>query len=389
MKINGQCRKLPIKSCQKDRSLCGFTVVLKRWLVVCARSTALLWINLLRNGRLNRYRYVHLMFNDKFNKPFVDFLNEHFNPEEHLVVCSRILRHPFPKGKNVMKVWTFRGLNLRAPNIKKIICHSLCDSELVDVLYEQKDLLPKAYWIIWGGDLYSATRDLKNDFVRSHFKGWVTVSNGDEYIAEKIYGRPRDVYNVRYIDPIALETVRSVGMLSKVEDGFLRVQINNSCDESTLEMLKVLAKYKNEHIYVRTILSYGEMQFRDEIIDCGRELFGDRFFAVSTYMSPNEYARYMATNDVVIFNQRRQQGLGNGNLAIAFGAKVYIRSEVSSFDHYSRLGIVVCDTNSIPDLSFKEFAYLPESARANNMAKGLAIFDRDVLAKLWRPVFAD
>ena len=47
--------------------------------------------------RIDHAKYVHLMFNDKFNKPFVDFLNKHFDHQEHLILCKRWFdNHAFP-----------------------------------------------------------------------------------------------------------------------------------------------------------------------------------------------------------------------------------------------------------------------------------------------------
>ena len=362
----------------------------KMFAVWFARRTVFVLINYLRNGKVRRYKYVHLMFNDKFNRPFSDFLSRHFNVNEHLVICERILRHPMPTGMNVMKAWTFRGFDFSSASIKKVFCHSLCENELVDILMAHQEVLHKAYWIIWGGDLYNAPRDAKNDFVRSHFGGWVTVADGDACVAEKIYGRPLKVYNARYTTPITAAMVREAKEFSidRVRDGGLCVQINNSCDESTIEMLKVLSKYSSENIHVRTIVSYGKTQYRDKIIECGKRLFGSRFSAIDVYMSPREYSRYMASNDVIVFNQNRQQGLGNINLAIALGVKVFVRSEVSSYAHYTRLGVIVYDTDSISELSFEDFACMPENVRANNLSKGLSMFDEELLARLWRPIFA-
>ena len=34
----------------------------------------------------------------------------------------------------------------------------------------------------------------------------------------------------------------------------LRIQINNSCDESTLEMLEILSKFKDENITITYII---------------------------------------------------------------------------------------------------------------------------------------
>ena len=32
------------------------------------------------NEDISKYKYVHIMYNDKFNKPFVDFLNKYLKP---------------------------------------------------------------------------------------------------------------------------------------------------------------------------------------------------------------------------------------------------------------------------------------------------------------------
>ena len=137
------------------------------------------------NNKIKNAKYIHLMFNDKFNKPFVDFLNRNFDNNEHIVLCKRWCEeHPFPEGKNVIEIKTLRGLDFTKAN--KIICHSLFDLELVDYLYSHQDILKnKAYWVMWGGDLYEAPRDEKNDFVRKNFFAYCAVANGDEKIAQK------------------------------------------------------------------------------------------------------------------------------------------------------------------------------------------------------------
>ena len=54
----------------------------------------------------------------------------------------------------------------------------------VDFFYSHPKLLrEKAYWLIYGGDLYDAPRDEKNDFVRNNFKGYLTYVDG-EYLKE-------------------------------------------------------------------------------------------------------------------------------------------------------------------------------------------------------------
>ena len=51
--------------------------------------------------------YYLSMYNDKFNKPFVDFLNANFNKNEHMILCCKkhsVDLYPFPEGDH--EAWT-------------------------------------------------------------------------------------------------------------------------------------------------------------------------------------------------------------------------------------------------------------------------------------------
>ena len=137
------------------------------------------------NERLHNAKYVHIMHNDKFIKPFVDFLNRNFDKEEHLVLCKRWCKQfSFPEGKNVIEINSLADLKFE--NVEKIFCHSLFDDELVKYLYKHKNILKeKAYWVIWGGDLYNAQRDEINDYVRCNFKAY--INKCDESVCREKY----------------------------------------------------------------------------------------------------------------------------------------------------------------------------------------------------------
>lgn len=71
------------------------------------------------NERLHNAKYVHIMHNDKFIKPFVDFLNRNFDKEEHLVLCKRWCKQfSFPEGKNVIEINSLADLKFE--NVEKI-----------------------------------------------------------------------------------------------------------------------------------------------------------------------------------------------------------------------------------------------------------------------------
>ena len=73
------------------------------------------------NSLIKESTTVHLMMNDKFIKPIVDFLNNNFSSEKNIFLCKRWFDYDFPEAKNVIEVKTFAFINLT--KCRKIICH--------------------------------------------------------------------------------------------------------------------------------------------------------------------------------------------------------------------------------------------------------------------------
>ena len=336
------------------------------------------------NQDISKYKYIHIMYNNKFNKPFVDFLNSHFNPQEHMILCHRAYedKEPtlFPRGENVYEYVHLDKINLNKENIDKIICHSLFPAGLVNKLYKEKNLLKKSYWVIWGGDLYNAPRDEKNDFVRKNFKGYISDVD-KEYAVEK-YGMNGQFYKMFYNFPLTKEMLDTPAIKKK---DYIKIQINNSCDKSTLEMLDILSKFKDEDIKVTTVLSYGKLEYKDAIISKGKTIFGNNFEYVDKIMSPQDYAVYLAQNDILIFNQDRQQGFGNILASLYLGKKVYIRRNVSLNKYLNNEGIKIYDSEDIANINFQELvSNNTDIINKNNVKK---YFDDEYLKNLLENIF--
>ena len=335
------------------------------------------------NQRINRAKIVHIMFNDKFNKPFVDFLNKNFNQKEHLVLCKRIFdQFPFPDGENVIEIKTLKNLNF--DKVEKIICHSLFDNELVDYMFNHQNMLKqKVYWVMWGGDLYGAPKDEKNDFVRKNVYAYCAVAKGDEKIAQNKYSNIPKTFVTPYLSPISADMLINA---KKNEHDSINIQLNNSCDGQILEMLDILSKYKNENINIRTILSYGDLNYKEEIITKGKEIFGNKFSYIDKLMEPKDFCDYMAQNNILVFNQKRQQGIGNISMGLALGAKVYISSEVTTFGYINDNGFKVFDTNEIKNMSYNEFIEYSEEEKINNINCGIKFYQK-LPVKEWKDLF--
>lgn len=334
------------------------------------------------NKALQKYEIVHVMFNGFFNKPFVDFLNKNFDNEKHLVLCLRhfdYITTPFPEGDNVIEMKQLAKLNLKSKNVKKIIWHGLFMDDFVEKLYNEPKLLEKSYWVVWGGDLYSAPRDKKNDFIRKNFKGY--INDIDKEYTIKEYDCKGRFYNAIYNFPISKVMLDNV---EKKEKSHVKIQINNSCNKTTLEMLDVLAKFKDKDIKVITILSYGNIDYKNEIIEKGKSLFGDKFEYIDQLMHPRDYAQHLSENDILILNHDSQEGYGNTLASLYLGKKVFIRKEVSVNKYLNNEGIKIFNTQDILDMNFETFINYEEKKYViKNVAKYL---DEDYLATLWRLV---
>lgn len=344
------------------------------------------------NKNIADYKYIHIMNNDKFVKPFVDFLNKNFNPDEHMVLCYRTCpdKAPtlFPRGRNVYEYVYFKDITgLLGDNIDKIIFHSLFLPGVIDRLYREPELLKKSYWVIWGGDLYNAPRDEKNDFVRKNFKGYISLITGDEKVAQNKYNSNSVLMNAMYIPLTKIEHIKG---LNKNKKSNITIQINNSCNESTLEMLDILSKFKDKNIKIRTILSYGKMEYKDKIIQKGKEIFGDKFEYLDKYISADKYAKYIADNDILILNPNRQQGAGNIMLALSVGVKVFVCDATVSSKFFKDEGFIIYDSANIKNLTFEELLEYPEEPKNKNIEKAyLFLSDSQYMHQFnaWTKVF--
>ncbi len=336
------------------------------------------------NYRIRHCKYVHLMFNDKFNKPYVEFLNRNFNSSEHLILCRETMNFPFPYAENVIKIKSLEEINLDVPNVKKIICHSLFDVNVLMYLYQHPDILCKAYWVIWGGDLYNAPKDEINTFVRNNIKGYVAVIDGDQGLAAQRYSQKAELFHAPYVDPITTDMLRNA---RRGKSDIQQVLINNSCDKTTLDMLDVLSKFKSENICINTILSYGDMAYKEQIVKKGQDVFGNKFNFIDTFMAPEVYTDFLAGMDVVVLNQNRQQGVGNCLAASALGAKLYVKSDLSTFSYLQQNGIMPFDTYDIENLDFSCFVQYTENTKRNNSAAAFKFFADERKASLWQQFF--
>ncbi|WAR44077.1 TDP-N-acetylfucosamine:lipid II N-acetylfucosaminyltransferase [Methylomonas rapida] len=307
--------------------------------------------------KIFRRPIVHIAVADKFMAPYVEFVNAHFDPNDHLFLLTRLNQNSMPQAENVTDLSDCSRLSMvlkwlwAIARARKVILHGLFDSRLVRILALVPWWLSKCYWVIWGGDLYYHIMDKKDPnyhrneyfrkFVICRLSGLITHICGDFELARKWYGAtgrwyecfmyPSNLYHQPCIRTRPHETTN--------------ILVGNSATDTNnhIEALDKLRIYADKNIRIYCPLSYGDFEYAQKISDYGMTLFGDKFIALRDFMSFEKYLDLLAQIDIAIFNHNRQQGMGNITTLLGSGKKVYMRKNVTSWSTFEQLGVQLYD----------------------------------------------
>lgn len=307
-------------------------------------------------------KILHLCRSEKFTPPFIEFMRKNFNCGQHkFLIFEDYEKFPYTIGEDTTHVKNFAKqffpISKELYQADKIILHSYTRHFLI--FFIQPWLWSKAYWVIWGGDLYnniSPKRGIKallewhlsKKVVRS-LKGIICFIKGDYDLAVKCYGTKSPFFecvmyrgNVDFFDS-------SESNKSTEEPKIIQVGNSASSFNEHTYALDKLAPFKDENIKILCPLSYhhdaGE-QYAKNVAAYGKKLFGEKFVPITDYMPLEEYLKLLASVDIGVFTHRRQQGLGNSITLLGSGKKVYMHSNVAQWDFFRKMGVIVYDIDN-------------------------------------------
>ncbi len=332
---------------------------------------------------IKKYKYLHIMNNGFHTFPILNFINIYFDNSEHCFVFPNPREETKEKVSKIQNAYLCPIEEVSIENARKIIFHGLFTKTVIEYIYNNPYWLEKSYWFIWGGDLYQAPNTLEDNFVRKNVAGILTAFDKEVY--EEKYIKPKKYFDLTYP-----HSKCELDLLPIKNEGYTHIQVNNSEDETSLEMLDILAKFKDENIRVSTILSYksaGHKDVSDEIIEKGYAIFKDKFNPIKDYLTKEEYAKHLATVDIYISNQNRQQGNGNASVICSLGKKVYTKSETSVYKKYNALGIKYYNTYTIKELTFEEFIFQDEKVKEESVRKIKERMKDETKVEQWKNFF--
>lgn len=351
---------------------------------------------------------LYVIFLDKFTKEFVEFFKKNFSLsiESKFIIFG--IKHQFDfyaDKKDTFFINSYKDINKKttgyewAKKADLIIFSGIFGLEKL-MLRFPKGVVDKSYFQFWGGDFYSLNKKsglsikkrlgvaYKKHIIKK-VRGIITLIPGDYQELCKV-SSPAGKH---FVAPVC-DNGDEIKLLDEYRkavkpDDPVWILIGNSATETNqhIEILDYFSKYKNENIKIICPLSYGDEQYGAKVKAYGEKIFKEKFVALTHYMDKNEYFAIISNTKVAMFNNNRQQAMGNINIALAMGCKVFIRSDTAMWSKYNKEDYRIFDINRISVESFQELLDLPQEEQEHNYFQYLKTHDKEAQVTAWNQVF--
>lgn len=111
--------------------------------------------------------------------------------------------------------------------------------------------------------------------------------------------------------------------------------------------LKLLEVGVPAHSKVIVPLSYGNLEYREKVLQEGERLFGSQFVPITEFMALEEYIELLSSCSSVVMGHLRQQAAGNLFISLFLGARVFLEVENPLYEEFSSMGLEVNTSNML------------------------------------------
>jgi dTDP-N-acetylfucosamine:lipid II N-acetylfucosaminyltransferase len=312
--------------------------------------------------------YIHIFTKESgYSGGLLNLIGKYFNPAEHLFVFKKNRSSNVTYPENIRKRIIYAGnlnklilsFSVEFRSCRQLFFHYLPYGPSLVIWVLSPGLLRKSTWIIWGGDIYPADNYKRDPFafmyevsrrmIIKKIRRVAALIDEDYQIVKDRYRTDATFSQVLYPMPLNfsyLETLKN-SFDEKIDKTIL---VGNSASKTNnhIDVLLMLAPISNKNIIIMCPLSYGgDRKYIDQVTEQGERIFGDKFVPMFSFIPPDEYSRILAGVDILIMNQKRQQGLGNILPLLFLEKKVYLRKDTTSFRFLRKAGCIIFETEEI------------------------------------------
>lgn len=350
---------------------------------------------------------VHIFQYKLYTKGFVDFINQVYNPKDHLFVIYGKCPNDSFKVNDYPNVRFVPSLNNMDESIRdairssiKVIIHSN-NIEITRLLFREPGLLKKSYIIFWGFDIYcyrSKSAGIKQFLIqalqkyqiRNVYGIGVLAQNDQQVLRDLIPGIKGRFFNAAYIQTTNYDKLYELRKKPKSKRP-VKLMLGNSASETNchFEIIDRLSKYASEDILIYCPLSYGSKEYAEKVADYGKKVFGEKFVPLTQLMPLESYWEVLSDCRIGFYNNDRQQAMGNISIMLSQGAKVYIRTDTSMWEKYQQMGYDVYDISEIGKLEWDRVQKISEESKKKNSERYDASVSLERKKKIWDVIFLD
>lgn len=248
-----------------------------------------------------------------------------------------------------------------------LIVHSLTKTAKLTLKYKKEH--QKVVWIGWGFDYYNYIT--KNNFSSLLKMQTKILYRGSKsfylhklkyFIEDFLFDKNKVFDKIDFFAPVIEE---DFNLLQKsennirftyldwnygnLEDYFIKgfedrtvngnnILIGNSSsfENNHLDAFNLLDDLNLEDRIIYTPLSYGNSNYKNNIIEVAEKKFQDNFVALTHYIPLEEYINIIISSPIVIMNHLRQQAVGNIIIMMYLGAKIFLDEKNPVYDFFKQ-----------------------------------------------------
>lgn len=352
---------------------------------------------------------VHIVFGDKFTDGYINFMRNIMNNIQHKFIIKTNEFLLSSAGDDIIIIKNYNELAIN-DMLKKSIFQ--CDKIIVSGFFTGEKMLvrlpkyvmKKMYIQLWGGDFYPYKEGINLFHIRSFVKyvlkriclircaGIITLVQNDYDEVKRIFR----INKKHFIAPMPSDPSKQINFeklrskQNKTKN--IRIIVGNSATESNhhQEVIDLLTNFKDDDFIVIVPLSYGDDDYKNQIINYGHLKLNNKFIPITEYVDKDEYLELLSSCDIGIFNNDRQQGMGNISSLLQLGRKVFIREGTTMWNHYKSMGAIIHNITEIETTKpLSSICLLSSDEIRQNINTIERIRSMDNLKKKWQVVFDD
>ena len=345
-----------------------------------------------------KYSYLHIVYQDGGGKFLSALINGFIcqecdtNIKDHLwVTWDKELFDMFYGKADILfeKASPISAINKYGKNVNWIFIHGLSFPPY-KLLLIKPWLCKKIIWRTWGHDIAIPKRGSANFLLKKIYRGlnyrvlkhkakkfkFIGIGNiVDELKIKRAFGDKIKVIELPYFYGQKESKSKIVEAINKLlnkenNDMCCRVMVGHSghdCDNH-IEILKRLAPYFDENLFIYIMLPYGDSKYSLTVKEYASKNLGKKYQVIDKTTSFFDYINFLCSVDVAIFDMENSAALGNISLLLTMGKKIFLRKNGDIFYAFEYCGIKCNVTEEIGNIDFAVF-------------KSPVIYEKDTVSK--------